>query len=357
MLGLTSFPGQLRIRAPGSGALSLYLDSTATAANTEWPTDSSLVTKLVARIGRTGSKLGRLGRPNFQPAGLAELPKDLRGLPREIGLGAGQPKRQGQLQKLYYQLLRRGERVGKRFTRALAGVTQALSTATQLPTSKRPLVAAVSALIVADSQAIGPVAATSRRRVLAEEAVPSTAKIVRLSDGDAALIVQGGWHTEIGYRPQVGKSGPGFVSALLLPLGNATDSGQLIPGVIDHGERTTVLPLMVSTDGGYSRRSAREDLLQARVAVVSISGAKGKQITPAEAWQRPEYRAARAYRSSIEALIFPLKAGYQFGLLLRRENTNVRAELMAKILAYNFDHIIRVRVGRARAAQARVLTA
>ena len=61
---------------------SLYLDSTATAANTAWPTDAGLVTKLVERIGRTGSKWARFGRPNFQPAGLAELPKELRGIPR-----------------------------------------------------------------------------------------------------------------------------------------------------------------------------------------------------------------------------------------------------------------------------------
>ena len=172
-------------------------------------------------------------------------------------------------------------------------MTQALSAATQLPPSKRPLAAAVIVLIGADSQAIGPVAATSRCRVLAEEQVPSAEKIVSLSDGDAAFILKGGWDAVIGYRPQVGQSGQGFVSALLVPPGHAADSGQLIPGVIDHGERPTVLPLMVSTDDGYSRRSAREDLLSTGVAVVSINGAKGKKITPAEDWQRPEYRAAR----------------------------------------------------------------
>jgi len=56
-------------------------------------------------------------------------------------------------------------------------------------------------------------------------------------------------------------------------------------------------------------------------------------------------------------LIFTLKDGYQFGQLQRRENANVRAELMEKILAYNFDQIIRVRARRARAAQERTLTA
>ena len=335
----------------------LYLDSTATAANTAWPTDSGLITKLVARICRTGSQLARFGLPHFKPCGLAELQQELRGRHREIGFTAGKPKRQGKLQKLYFQLLRRGERACKRFTRELAVGTQALSAATHLPPSERQLAEAVLALIAADIQAIGQVANACQRRGFAAEQVPSGEKIVSLSDGSAAFILKGGWEPVLGYRPQLGKSPHGFVSALLVPRGNAADSGQLIAGVLDPWERTNVLPHLVSTDDGYSSRSAREDLLQTGVAVVSISGAKGKQIIPAADWLRPEYRAARAARSGVEALIFTLKDGYQFGQLLRRENVNVRAELMEKILAYNFDQIVRVRARQARERNERTLTA
>ena len=52
-----------------------------------------------------------------------------------------------------------------------------------------------------------------------------------------------------------------------------------------------------------------------------------------------------------------MKDGYQFGQLLRRENVNVRAELMEKILAYNFDQIVRVRARQARERNERTLTA
>ena len=336
---------------------SLYLDSTAIAANTEWPTDSGLITKLIERICRASSKLERFGLPNFPPAGQAELQRDLRRMHREISFTAGKPKRQSQTKQLYHQLLRRGGRAAKRFTRELAAATRALDATTQLPPSKRTLAIALLAQIEEDIRAIGQVTHTCRRRVFAQETVPSAEKLVSLSDGDAAFIIKGGWDTQVGYRPQLGKSGQGFVSALLVPLGNAADSGQLIPGVLDHWERTNVLPNLVSTDDGYSSRNAREDLLRTGVAVVSISGSKGKQITPTDDWQRPEYQAARAHRAGVESLIFTLKDGCQFGQLLRRENPNVRAELMEKILAYNFDQIIRVRARRARAAQERALTA
>jgi len=70
----------------------------------------------------------------------------------------------------------------------------------------------------------------------------------RLGDGD-------------GLSPPIGPERAGFVSALIVPQGNAADNGQLVNGVLDHWERTGVLPQLVSSDDGYSSRSAREDLL------------------------------------------------------------------------------------------------
>lgn len=336
---------------------SLYLDSTATAANTERPTDSGLITKLVERICRTGGKLDRFDLPNFNPSGLEELQSDLRRMHREIGFGTGKAKSQGKLKKLYYQVLRRGRRCCQRFERELAVVKKALNQQAQLLPSQRLLAQEVIELIGADIQAIGQVAEACERRIFAEEKVPSSQKIISLSDEDAAFIVKGGWDTVIGYRPQLGKSGQGFVSALLVPKGNAADSGQLVEVVLDHWDRSGVLPKLVSSDDGYSDKNARQDLLQTGIEVVSISGAKGKKITSAEDWKRPEYRAARANRSGIESLVFTLKDGYDFGQLLRRGKENVRAELTEKILAYNLGQIVRVRERRARESQEKSLAA
>jgi IS5 family transposase len=288
---------------------------------------------------------------------LEELQKDLRRLHRDIGFSTGKAKSQGKLKKLYYKLLRRGRRCCKRFARELAAVERAFKEQTQLLPSQRLPAEEVIELIRADIQAISQVAEAGERRIFEEEKVSSSEKVISLSDGDAAFIVKGGWNTVIGYRPQLGKSGQGFVSALLVPEGNAADSGQLVEVVLDHWDRSGVLPKLVSSDDGYSDKSAREDLLATGVAVVSIGGAKGKKITPAEEWKRPEYRAARANRSAIESLVFTLKDGYEFGQLLRRGREQVRAELTEKILAYNIGQIIRVRERRARESQERALAA
>jgi IS5 family transposase len=306
-----------------------------------------LVTKLVERICRRGGKLDRFGLPNFNPSGLDELHEDLRRTHREIGFSSGKPKKQGKLKKLYYQLLRRGRRACKRFERELARAQTAWGHQRLMP-SERLAGEEVLALMAADIQAIGQVTEAGERRILSGEKVPSTEKVISLSDPDAAFIVKGGWNTVVGYRPQLGRSGQGFVSALIVPRGNAADNGQLVDVVLDHWDRTQVLPGLVSSDDGYSDRSAREDLLAAGVKVVSISGARGKKITGDQEWNRPDYRAARNNRSAVESLMFTLKDGYEFGQLLRRESENVRAELTEKVLAYNIGQIIRVRERCAR---------
>ena len=326
---------------------SLYLDSTATQANTERPTESGLVAKLVERICRRGSKLDRFGLPNFDPSGLEELQQELRSMHREIGFSSGKPKKQGKVKKLYYQLLRRGGRACKRLERELARAQAALERQ-QLWPSERLAAEEVLALMAADIQAIGQVREAGERRIFAGEKVPSAQKVISVSDSDAAFIVKGGWDTVVGYRPQLGRSGQGFVSALIVPRGNAADNGQLVDVVLDHWDRTQVLPGLVSSDDGYSDQSAREDLLAAGVKVVSISGARGKKITGDQEWNRPDYRAARNNRSAVESLMFTLKDGYEFGQLLRRESENVRAELTEKVLAYNIGQISRVRERRAR---------
>jgi len=323
-----------------------YIDSTAVKGNTERPTDSGLISALVARICRTGQKLDRFGLQNMKVEGLAELEEEVHHMHKEIGFCSGKPKSEGKLKKHYHKLLRRAGRARKRFGRELVEVQDACARNKSLPPSGRLLAQEVVSLIGDDIEAIGKVADACNKRVFLGEKVPVTQKIVSLSDEDAAFIVKGNWNTEVGYRPQVGRSGNGFVSSLIVPQGNAADSGQLVDMVVEHWERSTVLPCKVSVDDGYSSKPAREDLLKTGVEVVSISGAKGKKITPPEQWKSVAYRDARAGRSSVESLIFTLKDGYDFGAMTRRGVENVYAALMEKIIAYNFIHALRLRKRR-----------
>lgn len=204
--------------------------------------------------------------------------------------------------------------------------------------AKKPL-----CLIAEDLAALEQAADVCERRVMAQEQVPVAEKLISLSDSDAAFIVKGGWNTVVGYRPQLARSGMGFVTGLVLPRGNAADSPHLVAMVKEQITNTGVIPAMTSADDGYSSQQGREEVLGLGVKVVSISGAKGKKLIEAQLWKSRPYRQARAERSAIESLVFTLKEGFEFGEMARRSHENVLAEMLEKVLAYNISQIIRVR--------------
>lgn len=328
-----------------------FIDSTAVAANTDRPTDSTLLVRLVARIGACGGHLHRLGLPDMDQVGLQPQLEELRRLGQQILFLGGKARSQARRKKFYFQLLRRVRRLRKRLLSDFEPVRQHLETRSDLAPSRRLVAEAALGFIAEDLTDLEQAAKVCERRVLEEEKVPQEDKIISLSDPDASFIVKGGWNTLVGYRPQLARSGSGFVSALKLPKGNAADSPQLCTMVSEHITNTGVVPTLVSVDDGYSSALGRAEVLHLGVDLVSISGAKGKKLIEAAQWKSQPYRQARAERSAMESLVFTLKQGFEFGELMRRTQENVLAEMLEKILAYNICQMIRVRKRLAEQAQ------
>ena len=320
-----------------------FIDSTAVEANTERPTDSTILVRLIARVCTTGSNLHRLDLPDMNPIGLLEQQEELRRLSQQIHFLSGKARAGAKRKKWYFQLIRRVRRLRKRLLRDLETVRRNLEGRADLPPSRRLMAEEALGLIADDLAALEQAANVCERRIMAEEEVPVAEKIISLSDSDASFIVKGGWNTVVGYRPQLARSGSGFVTALVLPRGNAADSRHLVAMVKEQITNTGVIPAMTSTDDGYSSQEGREEVLGLGVEVVSISGAKGKRLLEAQQWKSRPYRQARAERSAIESLVFTLKEGFEFGEMSRRSHENVLAEMLEKVLAYNISQIIRVR--------------
>jgi hypothetical protein len=320
-----------------------FIDSTAVEANTERPTDSTILVRLIARVCTTGSNLHRWDLPDMNPIGLLEQQEELRRLSQQIHFLTGKARAGAKRKKWYFQLIRRVRRLRKRLLRDLETVRRNLEGRADLPPSRHLMAEEALGLIADDLAALEQAANVCERRIMAEEEVPVAEKIISLSDSDASFIVKGGWNTVVGYRPQVARSGSGFVTALVLPRGNAADSRHLVAMVKEQITNTGVIPAMTSADDGYSSQEGREEVLGLGVEVVSISGAKGKRLLEAQQWKSRPYRQARAERSAIESLVFTLKEGFEFGEMARRSHENVLAEMLEKVLAYNISQIIRVR--------------
>ena len=319
------------------------IDSTAVEANTERPTDSTILVRLIARVRTTGGNLHRLDLPDMNQIGLLEQQQELRALSQQIDFLNGKARAEARRKKLYFQLLRRVRRLRKRLLRDLESVRGNLKGRTDLAPSRRLKAEEALCLIADDLAALEQAANVCERRVMEQEKVPVAEKIISLSDSDASFIVKGGWDTVVGYRPQLARSGRGFVTGLLLPRGNAADSPHFAPMVKQQITNTGVIPAMASADDGYSTQQGRDEVLGLGLKVVSISGAKGKKLIEPQQWKSQPYRQARAERSAMESLVFTLKEGFEFGEMMRRTHENVLAEMLEKVLAYNVSQIIRVR--------------
>jgi hypothetical protein len=320
-----------------------FIDSTAVEANTERPTDSTILVRLISRICTTGANLHRLDLPNMNPIGLLEQQQELRHYCQQIDFLQGKGRAEAKRKKLYFQLLRRVRRLRVRLLRDLELVRCNLERRTDLAPSRRLMAEEVLCLIAEDLAALEQAANVCQRRIMAQEKVPVAEKIISLSDSDASFIVKGGWDTVVGYRPQVARSGRGFVTGLFLPRGNTADSLHFAAMVKEQIANTGVVPSIASADDGYSSQQGREEVLGLGLNVVSISGAKGKKLIGAQQWKSQPYRQARAERSAMESLLFTLKEGFEFGEMVRRTHENVLAEMLEKVLAYNISQLIRLR--------------
>jgi len=180
-------------------------------------------------------------------------------------------------------------------------------------------------------------------RVFRDIVLKSSEKILSISDRSAAFIKKGNRNPVIGYKPQIARSGNGFIPAILVPEGNVADSVSLLPMVEQITGRTTVIPHTISTDDGYASKDNRKELLDLGVEIVSINGAKGKKLTPEDEWNSEEYQQARADRSAVESIMFTLKYVFDFGYVRRRGVEAVKAELLEKVMVYNLMRIIILR--------------
>jgi hypothetical protein len=324
-------------------------DSTHVQGNTVFPTDSRLLVALVSRVLRVGALLGRGHLPAFASPLVRQHLGVMITLDREIDMSKGTREGTRTRRQRYTSLLWRAQRVHRRLDDAVAQVEAALTLLDVLP-SRRAMAERAVQRLRADVDALVPVIANCEARVIHERKVPMADKKLSLSDPDVGFIAKGQRVPVIGYKPQVARSGAGFVTGLRLPKGNAADSAQLVPMVDEVVRRTTVVPRILSVDDGYASAANVEAMKARNIEVISINGSKGRALTARADWNSDAYVLARDQRSAIESLMFTLKQGFDFGEVARRGLVAAHGELLEKVLAYNLCHMARVR--RAREAPA-----
>src|SRR5438132_8933755 len=149
-----------------------FIDSTAVEANTERPTDSTILVRLIARVCTTGGNLHRLDLPDMNQIGLLEQQKELRHLSQQIHFLNGKARAEAKRKKSYFQLMRCVRRLRQRLLRDLESVRRNLEGRVDLPPSRRLMGQEVLCLISEDLAALEQAANVCERRVIEQEKVP-----------------------------------------------------------------------------------------------------------------------------------------------------------------------------------------
>jgi IS5 family transposase len=324
-------------------------DSTHVDGHTAWPTDSKLMVDIVARLIRIGEGLERFNLSPIECGAIRKYLQKMIKLNREIEFSHGKNGGKRTRRRRYEKMLRMAKQIHTLLTPKVVDLAQEAESLDVRPSEKAIAKRAVERLR-ADLDALEKVYTACEARVLQEKKVPMSEKVLSLSDPDAGFISKGQREPVIGYKPQVARSGAGFVTGLHLPQGNASDSKNLLPMVDEVIARTKVTPKVVSVDDGYASAKNKKALEDRNIEVISINGAKGRALTSPADWDSDVFGEARDKRSAVESLMYTLKHGFDFGEVARRGLLAVHAELLEKALAYNVCVTVRLRREAAHAA-------
>ena len=297
---------------------------------------------LVERIYHRGRSLNKFGIDRISERNFDILTKEMNKITKEIAFEVGKKGSKTKRKKHYKALLKKAQGAHKKFIKEMEKVDTNAQKAHLPPSQKTRLIRLIE-MMNEDISNLQRVIDYCGERVFKGAKIPSMEKVLSLSDPSAAFIQKGNREAVIGYKPQLGRSGNGFISVLIIPEGNAADSGQLDPSMSEHLRCTKVIPSEVSTDDGYANKEIRKKWMGEGVKVFSINGAKGKKMTSLEEWESEIYLESRNGRSAAESLMFHLKHSFHFGKVMRRGIQNVRAELLEKALAYNFCKMVELK--------------
>lgn len=328
----------------------LLIDSTSVKAASAWPTDARMILGLVSRMHHLGQQLDGFGLSNFKKGRMLAWIEQLDRLELTINLTSGKANSKGKLKKHYRQVLNTGLKATAHLAEEMVAFDECYFPYTFLAPSRRVCLEHVIEQIKEDLSDLHKVIDYTTERIFNGKQLKSSEKILSLSDKAAAYIKKGNRNPVIGYKPQLARSGQGFVTAVVVPEGNAADSLQLVPVTSESIRRTERVPNLATVDDGYASRANVSDLHEMGIQIVSISGAKGKKLTSVEDWESEDYRKARNDRSAVESLMFVLKYSFDFGSLKRRGIEAVRAELTEKVIAYNFCRMVQLKHRRRKKA-------
>lgn len=325
------------------------IDSTAVEANSDFPSDSGTIMKLLNKIWNSANRL--LTKLELPPWGVGWTNIRLKKIKR-LDFRINTANRRRTRRKLYRPFLDFSSKLLTHFEEEASRSDELLSKVEFYRPSRRyQAMKAWDQILQLLFDADEMIVYSYLRQFGEEDAFKNSDchPIYSVSDRAARFIKKGKRPVVFGYKIQIARSSGGLISGLDVPLGNVPDCLKLKPMVQLHQRITGVLPESVSADDGYASRKEWLAVEKMGVQNISISGSKGKKLIPQDLYNSTTYQNLRRIRSPIESMIFILKYAYGCDRVHRRGLAGVRAELLEKAIAYNFHRLSVLRKRKASA--------
>ena len=182
------------------------------------------------------------------------------------------------------------------------------------------------------------------RRVLLEEGVPASEKIVSVFEPHTDIIRKGGRETLYGHKINLATGQSGLVLDVVVESGNPADSARCLPMLERHRGHYGKPPSHVAFDGGYASadnlKSARE--MGVEHAVFSKKRGLKREDMTSSPWI---FDRLRRFRAGVEAGISWLKRCFGLGRCRWRGLARFRAWVQSAVFTHNLVRIARLRPG------------
>ncbi|TCS33119.1 transposase, partial [Reinekea marinisedimentorum] len=179
------------------------------------------------------------------------------------------------------------------------------------------------------------------RRVINEEKVPSSEKLVSLFEPHTDIIVKGFRDVQYGHKINLSTEQSGYVTHCSIEQGNTSDKELFLPVLKAHQDTYNQLPFRTIADGGYASQNNVNTGRAMGVQAVGFQKDVGLTLK-AMGLQKRTLKKLANFRAGIEGNISELKRSFGCSVARWKHWSGFQAFVWSSILSYNLNRHVRL---------------
>ena len=179
------------------------------------------------------------------------------------------------------------------------------------------------------------------RRVIHEEKVKSSEKIVSIFEEHTDIIVKGFRDIQYGHKINLSSDDRGFITCLSIEQGNPADSDLFLPILDFHQSNYNELPKSVVADGGYASQANVREGRKRGVKRVVFHKPVGISLQEMGVKSKT-FHQLRRFRAGVEGNISELKRAFGASKATWKKLDGFKAFVWSSVLSYNLVRLARL---------------